>query len=81
LFASDEVVASCLSQLEGWELPSFNIKGGDLIARGLSPGPVVASTLQNVEALWIAEDFPANDRLNAIADQAASDALSASKKL
>lgn len=80
LFASDYAVKGCLCQLQGWEQPAFSIKGGDLIARGMQAGPLVATTLRKVEELWVAEDFPANERLNAIADQAASDALSASKK-
>lgn len=80
LFARDEAVAVCLAKLDGWNPPAFGVKGSDLIARGLTAGPDVSRTLQQVEALWISEGFPAEDRLNAIADQAASDSLSASRK-
>lgn len=80
LYARDDDLADCISLLEGWETPRFTVKGGDLISRGLSAGPNVARTLQLVEAKWIAEGFPAEDRLRRIADQAVSEALSASKK-
>lgn len=80
LFAREDDLADCLGQLEYWQTPTFTIKGGDLIARGLSAGPVVARTLHLIEAKWIAEGFPAHERLCAIADQATSEALSASKK-
>ncbi len=80
LYASDANVDAMLSALHDWEVPAFTIKGGDLIARGLTAGPVVAKTLQAVEARWIEEGFPAAERLNEIADQAAVSALLASRK-
>jgi poly(A) polymerase len=78
LFANDPEFAACMKQLEGWVVPEFAIKGGDLIKRGLSMGPVVAETLRLVEARWISEGFP-RERVQAIADQAVADALLASK--
>ncbi len=80
LFAGDESISECVALLKNWVPPMLGIKGGDLIARGLTAGPIVAKTLRAVEALWISEGFPDDVRLNAIADQAVSDALSASKK-
>ena len=80
LFADDTEFLGCMSKLEGWSVPEFAIKGGDLIKRGLPAGPLVAKTLKQVEAKWIGEDFPSIDRLNPIADQAVNDALSASRK-
>ncbi len=80
LFASDAGVVECVSRLENWNVPAFGIKGGDLIARGITAGPLVARTLKLVESQWIEEGFPAAERLSAIADQAASDALSAARK-
>ena len=56
------------------------MKGGELIRRGLSAGPVVAKILQAVENQWIAEGFPEDVRLNEIADQAASAALDETRK-
>ena len=44
--------------LAGWEAPRLPLTGGDLIAMGLAPGPVVAATLQAVERAWIAHGFP-----------------------
>ena len=58
-----------LEELEGWERPRLPIGGGDLIARGLSPGPIVAATLQAIERRWIAEGFPGADRIEAIATE------------
>ncbi len=80
LFAGDDGVGECMANLDNWTPPAFGIKGGDLIARGITVGPLVAKTLKLVETRWIEEGFPPLDRLNAIADQAASDALSASRK-
>jgi poly(A) polymerase len=79
LFANNTEIAACIKRLENWNIPELAIKGGDLIRRGLPAGPVVAETLKLVEAQWISEDFP-SDRIEAIADQAVSEALSASKK-
>jgi poly(A) polymerase len=40
--------------------------GGVLIARGLAPGPVVATTLAMIEQRWVAQGFPVGDALEAI---------------
>jgi poly(A) polymerase len=80
LFASDETVAECIARLEDWKPPVFGVKGGDLIARGITAGPLVARTLKQIESRWIEEGFPSPERLNAMADQAASEVLSASRK-
>jgi poly(A) polymerase len=63
-----------VAALDGWERPSLGLSGGDLIAMGLPPGPVVAATLQAVERSWIAEGFP-RDRVTAIARAAVDQAL------
>ncbi len=55
--------------LSGWQRPRFPISGGTLIARGLSPGPVVAQTLLDIEEAWIDAGFPAGDRFDAIIDR------------
>lgn len=62
--------------LSGWTPPAFPIKGGELVARGLTAGPVVAKTLQAVEKIWIEEGFPDEARANAIADQRVAAILS-----
>lgn len=79
VFAGDNEIAACIAALDGWELPAFQIKGGDLITRGISAGPLVARTLRAVKAQWIEEGFPAVPRQREIADQLAESALLASK--
>ena len=44
--------------LDGWQKPRLRLGGGDLIAMGLAPGPVVARTLQTVEREWAEAGFP-----------------------
>jgi poly(A) polymerase len=55
-----------LDALAGWHRPQLPLGGGVLIARGLAPGPAVATTLGAIERRWIAEGFPAGDVLEAI---------------
>jgi poly(A) polymerase len=80
LYASDNDVTACMETLTDWDMPLFGIKGGELIALGLPAGPMIAKTLQTVEAKWIAEDFPPEDRQLAIARACVAEALSADKK-
>ncbi|MCI4589662.1 CCA tRNA nucleotidyltransferase [Sphingobium sp. BYY-5] len=63
---------SMLAPLDGWTPPVLPISGGALIARGLEPGPDVAKALQDVEKLWVAEDFPDAARVAELADQTVS---------
>ncbi|WP_373490998.1 CCA tRNA nucleotidyltransferase [Parasphingorhabdus sp.] len=58
LFAGDDALPNMLSQLESWQPPIFPLTGGDLIERGLKPGPIVARTLATVEQAWIDNGFP-----------------------
>jgi poly(A) polymerase len=53
--------------LEGWTSPQLPIRGGDLIAMGLTEGPAVARALRAVEDQWVAEGFPDAQRTRAIA--------------
>ncbi len=46
--------------LGGWQRPRLGLGGGDLIAMGLKPGPVVAASFQALERQWAAEGFPAD---------------------
>ncbi|HEX9947900.1 MAG TPA: CCA tRNA nucleotidyltransferase [Allosphingosinicella sp.] len=46
--------------LVGWQRPRLRAGGGDLIAMGLEPGPVVARTLQAIEREWAEAGFPAD---------------------
>jgi poly(A) polymerase len=54
----DETLASeKVRSLAGYARPRFPVSGGDLIRMGLSAGPVVAKTLQDLEREWIEGDF------------------------
>lgn len=57
-------------QLESWTVPKLPIGGGVLIARGLEPGPAVAKTLKAIEARWVAEGFPNEERFAQLVDEA-----------
>lgn len=50
--------------LDGWTVPVFPLKGGAIVARGITAGPEVAKLLQKIEARWVAEGFPSTDRVN-----------------
>lgn len=52
--------------LAGWSAPVFPLKGGAIVARGVTAGPAVARILQSVEARWVAEGFPDADRIDAL---------------
>lgn len=80
LYADNATLPDCLSKLNDWIIPDFEIKGGDLIAMGLPIGNVVAKTLATVETKWVAEDFPSRTRQMEIARQLVETLLSASKK-
>ena len=54
--------------LHGWEIPVFPLKGGAIVARGVAAGPEVARILRAVEALWVAEGFPDEDRVAELLD-------------
>jgi poly(A) polymerase len=57
-----------IAPLDGWEIPTFPLKGGEIVARGIKAGPKVAQTLQAIEARWIAEGFPGADRVAQLLD-------------
>lgn len=56
--------------LKGWEAPSFPLKGGEIVARGVDAGPEVARILQAIEKRWVAEGFPPRERVAAMLDEA-----------
>ena len=59
-----------LEPLTGWQAPKLPLTGGDLIARGLLPGPKVAATLKAIEAAWVAQGFPDGAALERIVGEA-----------
>ena len=75
LYAGEADLPECLARLEQWDIPTLSIKGGELIAMGLPAGPLVAITLQAVEAAWIEADFPDAARQRALATQMVNAAL------
>lgn len=56
------------SPLTGWQVPTFPLKGGQIVARGVGAGPEVARLLRRVEDRWIAEGFPDEARVSALLD-------------
>lgn len=63
---------AAVEDVRDWTPPMLPIGGGALIARGLPAGPDVAKALQEVQQLWVAEDFPDAARVDALADQIVS---------
>ena len=61
--------ATAARDLAGWEVPQLPVKGGDIVARGIAVGPDVARILKEVEAAWVAENFPDAARVAALVDQ------------
>jgi poly(A) polymerase len=53
--------AKRIDEIRNWSRPKLPISGGELIRMGLQPGPVVAATMQAIEAEWIELGFP-NDK-------------------
>jgi len=56
--SDDAELQAAASIINGWNRPTFPLKGGDLVALGLRPGPQVAAALQAIESDWIAAGFP-----------------------
>ena len=47
-----------LALADDWVRPEFPITGADLKAAGLTPSPRMGQILSELEAWWVAEDFP-----------------------
>jgi poly(A) polymerase len=56
--------------LSSWHAPRLPIGGGELIKRGLNPGPIVAKTLRSVERTWVEAGFPGKEELEKIVSAA-----------
>ncbi len=52
--------------VRAWRVPRLPIGGGELIARGLKEGPLVARTLRRIEDRWVEAGFPQGDALESI---------------
>ena len=64
--------------LVSWKAPRLPIGGGDLIARGLPEGPIVAKTLKAIDNRWVEAGFPTGDEFERIVSDALLNARSAS---
>ncbi|WP_286828187.1 MULTISPECIES: CCA tRNA nucleotidyltransferase [Kordiimonas] len=40
-----------------WPIPELPVRGRDLIARGMEPGPDISKALKQLEEAWVASDF------------------------
>ncbi|WP_268740301.1 CCA tRNA nucleotidyltransferase [Novosphingobium beihaiensis] len=57
-----------IAPLEDWTIPTFPLKGGQIVARGVGAGPEVARILHRVKDRWIAEGFPDESRIAELLD-------------
>jgi poly(A) polymerase len=80
LHGDDMAWRNGVEALQNWNPPTFPIKGGEIVSRGLTAGPLVAKTLRAAEQQWITEGFPNAARANAIADQLVAERLSERKE-
>lgn len=55
-----------VAPLHDWEIPTFPLKGGEVVAHGIQAGPEVARIMQAAEARWIEEGFPDAGRVKVI---------------
>ena len=56
---ADARASELLALAEAWRKPRFPLRGRDVTARGVAPGPEVGRLLAAVEAWWEAGDFGA----------------------
>ena len=57
-----------IAPLTDWTIPTFPLKGGQIVARGIKAGPDVARILHAVEDRWVAEGFPSEERVAGLLD-------------
>ncbi len=58
--ANDAGWRALLALPDEWEAPPFPLKGADLLALGMQPGPEVGEVLRALEQSWIESDFAAD---------------------
>ena len=59
---------SLKDRLDRFDPPILTVSGKDVVSAGGAPGPAVSAILAEIEAQWIAEDFPAPARQREILD-------------
>ncbi len=52
--------------LAGWVIPVLPLRGGEIVARGVTVGPEVARLLRAVEDRWVEENFPDKERIGVL---------------
>ncbi|WP_262691110.1 CCA tRNA nucleotidyltransferase [Kordiimonas aestuarii] len=57
LSAKDSAASDIIDILKNWRVPSFPLKGGDLIEHGMQAGPEVSRRMSVLEDLWVESDF------------------------
>jgi poly(A) polymerase len=60
------LLGSDARSLADWTVPVFPLKGGAIVARGITAGPAVARLLHTIEARWVAEGFPGSARIETL---------------
>jgi poly(A) polymerase len=58
------------STIAAWKPPRLPIGGGELMARGLPEGPIIARTLRSIERQWVDAGFPKGEEFGRIVDEA-----------
>lgn len=56
-------LALLLGHLGHWRVPAFPLRGADVLALGVAPGPQVRCLLERVQARWETGDFAADETL------------------
>jgi len=57
LFADGTCEQSLVALLQDWQVPTFPLKGGDIVARGIEAGPAVSEVMKRLETEWFESDF------------------------
>jgi poly(A) polymerase len=58
-----------VAPLRGWTVPQFPLKGGQIVALGVTAGPKVARMMQAVEQRWVEEGFPPPSRIEELVSE------------
>lgn len=59
---ADPAWTAALSLPDRWQPPAFPLRGSDVLAAGIAPGPLVGEILRTIETWWIASNFTPTDR-------------------
>ena len=63
------LIGADISAIRDWEPPTFPLKGGTIVARGVEAGPQVARILKTIERRWVGEGFPDAARVDEMLDE------------